>query len=188
MSTKRLSLKQRNFCQGYVETQGNATQSALRSYNCKDKNSAGVIGSVLLNKPLIQQEIETLLEKVNMTDDFMFQRLREGTEAKVVASYQGEATETAIPDHNAAYKWWEAAAKIKRYFPAEQIESKNFNIDLQLEAMSKQELTDLLKGLLFSLKKERAEEIKEGEEEVEGEIAEAEAEEEEEEEVEEKND
>lgn len=150
----RLSIKQRNFAKTFIETQGNATESAMQNYNCKNRRMAGVVGCWNLKNPMVAREIERLLEAKNITDDFMFQRLKEGMEAKVVSNYQGESFQSDIPDHNAAYKWWEAGAKIKRYFPATEIDNRNLNIDLQLETMPKEELTDLLKGLLLSAKKE----------------------------------
>ena len=150
----RLSIKQRNFAKTFVETQGNATESAMQNYNCKNRRSASLVGCINLKNPMVAQEIERLLEGKNITDDFMFQRLKEGMEAKVVSSYQGEAVQSDLPDHNAAYKWWEAGAKMKNYFPAQETINKNLNIDFQLETMPREELTDLLKGLLLSVKKE----------------------------------
>jgi phage terminase small subunit len=149
--TKRLSLKQKNFAKEFVET-GNATEAAMRAYPCKTRQSAGVVGFDALRKPAVAQEVERLLDKKEITDDFMLQRLKEGMDAKVVSSYQGEATQSEIPDHNAAFKWWEAGAKMKGFFPPEETINKNLNIDVQLENMPKEQFRDLLKGLLLSLK------------------------------------
>ncbi len=156
---RNLSIKQKLFAKNFVETK-NLADAALAGYNCKNRNSARITGFYTLKNPMVQKEVERLLEEKNISDDFMFQRLQEGIGAKVVASYQGTATETKIPDHNAAYKWWEAAAKIKDYFPAEKVDQRNLNIDLQLETMPKEEFTDLLRGLLLSLKSGKEKEKK----------------------------
>ncbi len=150
----KISPKQKLFAKYFVETR-NATESAMQSYNCKNRNSGAIVGWSNLRNPMVTREIEKLLEEKNITDDFMFQRLREGINAKVVSSYQGEATQSDLPDHNAAYKWWEAGAKMKNYFPAQETINKNLNIDLQLETMPKEEFVALLKGLLLSFKTEK---------------------------------
>jgi len=151
---KRLSLKMRGFCKTFVENKGNATQAALANYNCKNKQMATVLGSTNLDKPMVKNEIERLLEEKEITDDLMMGKLKEGMNANVVSQFQGEATESDIPDHDKRFKWWESAAKMKNYFPAQETINKNFNLDVQLENMPKEEFMGLLKGLLFSLKKE----------------------------------
>ena len=151
---KRLSVKGKGFCKTFVENKGNATEAALENYNCKNRHMATVLGSLNLDKPMIQNEIERLMEEKNITDNVMMDKLKEGLDAKVVSQYQGEANETDIPDQDKRFKWWDAAAKIKGLYPAQETINKNLNLDLQIEAMSKVELADLLRGLLSSIKKE----------------------------------
>lgn len=150
---KKLSFKQKLFVQKFIETK-NATEAAWQTYNCKNRNMARLLGHQNLNNPQVLRELEAEMEKKNITDDFLLERLKEGMDAKVVSQYQGEVKETDIPDHSAAYKWWEAAAKMKKFFPAEETINKNLNIDLQLETMPRQEFVDLLKTLLSSIKAE----------------------------------
>lgn len=157
---KRLSQKQKGFCKSYVETNGNNIESALQNYNCGSRNMASVIAVKNLDRKPIQEEIERLMEAKEVTNDLMIDKLKEGMEANVVATFQGDATESDIPDHDKRFKWWDAAAKIKGLYPAQETINKNLNLDVQLETMSKEELSKLLKGLLTSLKKEQVEEPK----------------------------
>ncbi len=53
--------KQKKFAKEYAKTL-NATQSALKVYDTKDKRVAEVIGSENLSKPIIRLEIEKLLK------------------------------------------------------------------------------------------------------------------------------
>ncbi len=129
-------------------------RAALANYNCKNNQVATVLGSINLDKPMIKNEIERLMEEKNITDGVMFDKLKEGMEANVVASFQGEANETDIPDHDKRFKWWDAAAKIKNLYPAQETISRNFNLDVQLEAMPREEFMGLLKSLLLSAKSE----------------------------------
>ena len=150
---KRLSFKQKGFCKTFVENKGNATDAAEKNYNVKNRKMATVLGSLNLDKPMIQNEIERLMEEKEITDGLLFDKLKEGMEAKVVSSYQGESTESEIPDYDKRFKWWDAAAKIKNLYPAQETINKNFNLDVQLENMPKEQFVDLLKGLLLLAKK-----------------------------------
>jgi phage terminase small subunit len=154
---KRLSLKMRGFCKDFVENKGNATEAALANYNCKSRKAATVYGSIYLDKPMVKNEIERLMEEKKITDGVMFDKLKEGMDANVVSSYQGEAAESDIPDHDKRFKWWDAAAKIKNLYPAQETINKNLNLDIQLETMPKEQFAELLKGLLLSVKKEKKE-------------------------------
>lgn len=71
----RLSLKQRLFCQHYVETMGNGTEAVIRAgYNVSkkndqpDRNLAKSIASENLTKPNILKYINTLLSKAGLND------------------------------------------------------------------------------------------------------------------------
>lgn len=150
---KRLTDKEKNFSKEFVmgEEPGNATKAAWKSYNVKNRDSAKAMGWNALQQPRVQMEIERLMEDHKITDDFMMQRLREGLNAKVVANYKGEATKTNVPDHAVRHKYWQDAAKIKEYYPADKLETRNLNIDVQLETMTKGELGKLFKQALKQL-------------------------------------
>lgn len=72
----KLSLKQKLFCQAYVDTCGNGTEAVLRAgYNISNKNGhsdrnlAKSIASENLTKPYISAYIASLLEKVGFNDE-----------------------------------------------------------------------------------------------------------------------
>lgn len=149
---KKLTLKQKKFAEEVIKTR-NATEAAFRSYNVSKRGSAEVIGSNNMKKPRILNEIDRLMEEQKITDEFMMKQLKEGMKADVVSSYKGEAEQTEIPDHNVRFKYLEAGMKLKDWFPSEKIESRNINIDIQLEEMSKEELSRLLSEYLNNLNK-----------------------------------
>ena len=151
---RRLSMKEKKFAEEFVlgKDPGNATEAAMQSYNVKNRGSAAVIGARNLQKTDILENIEMMMEKHDIDDNYMVERLKEGMEAKEIANYKGEAVETSIPDHNVRFKYWDAAAKIKRLYPNVQIDTRNLNIDVEIENMSKEELSDVLTGALKSLK------------------------------------
>ena len=72
----KLSLKQRLFCQYYVETFGNGTEAVVKAgYNISkkngspDRNLAKSIASENLTKPDILSYINSLLEKSGLNDE-----------------------------------------------------------------------------------------------------------------------
>tara|TARA_R100000750_G_scaffold45244_2_gene30375 strand:+ start:631 stop:1140 length:510 start_codon:yes stop_codon:yes gene_type:complete len=150
---KRLSLKQKGFAKDFVENKGNASKAAKSNYNVSSDNMAAVIGSKNLDNPMVQSEIEKLMEEKNIDGNLMMDKLKEGMDANVVANFQGESFQSGIPDHDKRFKWWDAAAKMMKLYPATETLNKNINIDVQLENLPKKEFTDLLKGLLLLQKK-----------------------------------
>ena len=77
----------------------------------------------------------------------LFSRLRAGLNAVKIAEYKGELVETNIPDHNIRHKFLDTILKLKDMYPSAKIESRNINIDMELEKMSKEELGALMKKL-----------------------------------------
>lgn len=63
---KRITSKQKAFARAFVKNKGNLTQSAMDSYDVKDRNTAQAIGSENLTKPIIREEIARLLSKNNI--------------------------------------------------------------------------------------------------------------------------
>ncbi len=57
----KLTLKQQNFVNNYLET-GNATESAARAYNAKNRNTAHSIGTENLQKPAIKDYLKEKAE------------------------------------------------------------------------------------------------------------------------------
>lgn len=58
---EQLTRKESGFVKDYIET-GNGVQSALKNYDTKDYNTAGVIAHENLNKPKIQNAIHAALD------------------------------------------------------------------------------------------------------------------------------
>ncbi len=144
---KRLSLKQKSFCEEFVNNKGNGTEAAVKSYNVKTRGMAAVIAHNNLKKPRVIQEIENLMDDNDITDGYMMQKLKEGLESPVVSSYKGEATETGIPDQNIRHKFFQDAAKMKGWLK-DDINVNTANIDVEVENMSPQDIKRLLKQLL----------------------------------------
>ena len=150
---KKLTLKQRKFTKEFIDAEGNATEAAFRTYNVKDRRIACLMGYRNLQKPFIKAEIERLLESSDITDDFLLQKLKEGLDANVVASYRGDANQTEVPDQNVRHKFFQDAAKMKNWITND-TEVKNLNIDLEVENLGKEDLTQLLTQLLKETKKD----------------------------------
>jgi phage terminase small subunit len=153
---KNLTFKQKSFCKKVVETK-NPTEAAFQTYNVGSRNMAEVIACRNMKNVAINREIERIMEDNQITDDYMVKTLKEGMEANVVASYKGEAEQTNIPDHNIRHKYWESAAKIKQYFPGQNVDNRTLNIDIELENMDKKKLSELLGEMLNSLKETNGE-------------------------------
>lgn len=78
MPRDKLTPKQEKFVKAYTET-GNATQSALLTYNTNDPVTAGAIGYENLNKPQVAAAIER--EKRQMADILRPERIISEMEA-----------------------------------------------------------------------------------------------------------
>ena len=150
---KKLTLKQRKFTKEFINTEGNATEAAFRTYNVKDRRMACLMGWRNLQKPFIKAEIERLLESSDITDEFLMQKLKEGLNSNVVASYKGDASQTDVPDQNVRHKFFQDAAKMKGWITND-TEVKNLNIDMEVENLDKKELAQLLSQLLKETKKD----------------------------------
>jgi hypothetical protein len=63
-----LNHKERVFVHEYVSNKGNATEAALVAYRCKDRESAGTIGSRLLHRVAVQSAIDIAMKKKGVGD------------------------------------------------------------------------------------------------------------------------
>lgn len=151
---KRLSEKQKDFAKNFVDNGGNGTQAVVDAYNVKNRDSARSYAPRLLKNPSVKAEIEMLLDKHEMTDDYAMTVLKEGLEAKVVTNYKGEAKETDIPDHDTRHKYFQDLAKFKDMYPADKNLNMNLNLDAQLEGLSKAEIINLLKETIKDVQRE----------------------------------
>ncbi len=79
LTRPRLTLKQRNFVNEYIES-GNATEAAMRVYNPKKRATARAIGSENLTKP----NIRTYLDKAASEAVAMVYELSQGAKSEMV--------------------------------------------------------------------------------------------------------
>ena len=103
----KLTLKQRKWIKEYIDT-GNATEAAMRVYDCKDKESAGTIGSENLQKLAMAD----LMESMGLTDVALINVGTEGmTKAKKIHGTGDNFVET--PDYATRHKYWDTMLKLK---------------------------------------------------------------------------
>ena len=129
-----LSLKQKLFCQAYVETLGNGAEAVTkagyalsRKGGHPDRNLAKSIASENLTKPDILAYINTLLEKAGLNDQnvsaqhwfLVNQNADLSVKAKAIDMYYKLKGKYTLPDPNEGqYEEIEAIVmRVKRMFP-----------------------------------------------------------------------
>jgi hypothetical protein len=138
---KELTLKQRKWIRIYIDT-GNATEAAMQVYDCKDRDSAAVIGFENLRK----LNYDDFLEEAGITDELLKKKIMEGLDStkqigarKIV---QGARTGHEIrvdantdtddfidvPDYAVRHKYLETALKLKKRL----VEKSDPNIDVKI--------------------------------------------------------
>jgi hypothetical protein len=101
---------------------GDPTLAAEKSYDVKDRHSASSIAGQNLKKLAGMDEI---LEKHNVTDDYLAEKIKEGLEANRVISAvntdklaNGATTDfIEVPDHLVRHKYLETTLKLKNKYP-----------------------------------------------------------------------
>ena len=117
MSIKR-TLTQRRFIKAYIENNGNAAK-AYRSTHPKYKGeNAKVMGCRMLTK--INLETVELLNEMEMTDQQLHQKLKEGLDAKKSISTKDDLID--VDDFPTRQKYLDMAYKLKGTYPAEKHE------------------------------------------------------------------
>ena len=124
---KELTLKQRKWLDVYLQT-GNATEAAMQSYDCKDRDSANAIGS----ENLAKLSYTDFMEAAGVTDKLLQQKLLEGLDstkqigarkivqgAKTGHEIKVDATTDTddfidVPDYAVRHKYLETALKLKK--------------------------------------------------------------------------
>lgn len=134
-----LTLKQRKWIKIYLEC-GNATEAAMKVYDCKDRDSAAVIGFENLRK----LNYTEFLEEAGITDDLLQKKVIEGLEAnrtvsaKIIGKTADSQTDDFIdvPDFIARHKYLETALKLKqRLIDRKDIQSGGEPIKIDITAM-----------------------------------------------------
>ena len=117
MKLDPLTFKQRKWLKIYLEL-GNATEAAMRTYDCKDRESASQIGWENLRK----LDFGDLMEESGLTDDKLNKKLVEGLDAtrsvsaRITNKDAGVDTDDFIdvPDFQTRHKYLETALKLKQ--------------------------------------------------------------------------
>lgn len=124
----KLTLKQRRWLKLYLEL-GNATEAAMQSYDCKDRESAAQIGYENLRK----LDYTDFLEEAGITDNLLLKKTVEGLDAnRTVSAVNTGKNSTAsstdfidVPDYMVRFKYLEIAYKLKHRL----IERKDITTD-----------------------------------------------------------
>lgn len=133
MAEQELTLKQRKWLEVYLQT-GNATEAAMQAYDCKDRNSASIIGFENIRK----LNYEDFLEEAGITDSLLQKKIIEGLDATrtVSAKIINKGADTQdddfidVPDFMARHKYLETALKLKqRLIDRKDITSKGEKIE-----------------------------------------------------------
>jgi len=137
MNIDKRTLKEKKFIEAYIKHQGNLTQAYLEiSPGCK-VSSARVLGYRWLQK--VNIPAQELLDRLDLTDVCLGQKLKEGLEAVKVISGNDKKKDT-IPDYNVRVKYLDMAFKLKNAYPPEKHkieEEKKFTFDLGSSAKEK---------------------------------------------------
>ncbi|MBI4097628.1 MAG: terminase small subunit [Candidatus Levybacteria bacterium] len=123
-----LTLKQRNWLKLYLET-GNATEAAVQSYDCKDRESAAQVGYENLRK----LDYRDFLEEAGITDELLLRKIAEGLDAnRTVSAVNTSKNSTAsstdfieVADYAVRLRYLEIAFKLKQRL----IERKDITTD-----------------------------------------------------------
>jgi len=103
-----LTLKQRKWLKVYLKC-GNATEAAMRSYKCKDRESGAQIGWENLRK----LDFSEVMEESGITDKKLVDVLSEGLSAIKIKTSLTEP-DREVADYQTRYKYLEIALKLKR--------------------------------------------------------------------------
>jgi hypothetical protein len=138
---KELTMKQRKWLDIYLQT-GNATEAAMQSYDCKDRDSAKSIGCENLTK----LDYIDFMEAAGVTDKLLQEKLLEGLDStkqigarKIVQGARtgheikvDAMTDTDdfidVPDYAVRHKYLETALKLKKRL----VEKNDVNMDVKI--------------------------------------------------------
>ncbi len=149
-----LTFKERAFVKEYCfgETRGQASNTTMKVYNASNKKSADIMTTVIMKRPAVRNAIEKLLEKHGLTDDKIFKKIEEGLDANIITQFRGEAVLTDLPDYDKRHKFLRETLKIGGYYAPVKKESRNLNIDMQVESMPPEQMKALLSSMLKKVK------------------------------------
>lgn len=111
MNENKRTLKEKRFIDAYIKHQGNLTQAYLELSPGCSLASARVLGYRWLQK--VNIPAQELLDRLDLTDVSLVQKLKEGLEA--IKTMSGNP----VPDYNARAKYLDMALKLKAKYPAD---------------------------------------------------------------------
>ena len=115
--SSELTIKQRKWLKLYLEL-GNATEAAMQTYDCKNRNSAAQVGYENLRK----LDYEEFMEEAGITDKLLQEKILQGLEATKVVSARMTSKDADsntddfidIEDYMVRHKYLETALKLKK--------------------------------------------------------------------------
>ena len=113
----KLTAKQRKWIKVYSETL-NATEAAMQSYNCKDRNSAALIG----HENLIKLNFEELMAVIGLTDETALVSIKDGISATRPIIDPQTNKLSKIADYATRHKYTETLLKLKGKLDTQKIE------------------------------------------------------------------
>ena len=113
MSIKR-TLRERKFIDAYIENDGNAAQAYRATHPKYKGENAKVLGCRMLTK--INLDTIELLDEMEMTDQQLHQKLKEGLDAKKSMSVMNQLVE--VDDFLTRQKYLDMAYKLKDKYPS----------------------------------------------------------------------
>lgn len=108
--TSNLTLKQRKWLKAYLEC-SNATEAAMRVYNCKNRRSANAIGA----KNLAKINLGNTLEDEGLSLRLIFKTLSEGLDATRTYTIGGRSI--VRPDWRVRHPYLVTALRIRGLYP-----------------------------------------------------------------------
>lgn len=70
----------KKFAKAYIENGGQVNKAVFEAYPVKDKKNANTLGHALLEKPMVQEEIQRLLNKSGITLDYLNDNVKQAIE------------------------------------------------------------------------------------------------------------
>ena len=135
---KGLTKKQKGFVKDYVKTE-NATESAERNYDVKNRNVANNIGAENLAKPSVIEAIavaqKTLADRIpdDLIERVHLEGLNAGRTIYKNNMSSGEVEEVGYePDYSARHKYLDSAYKLKGSYAAEKSMALNVNVEADI--------------------------------------------------------
>jgi len=139
---RRLTIKQRKWIKLYLEC-GNASEAAMKVYDCKSKETAAVIGFENLRK----LNYEDFLETAGITDALIQKKIMEGLDANRVISAINTGKQATgatadfidVPDYAIRHKYLETVLKLKKRLGVENQTNIQVNVTPILGGITKEE-------------------------------------------------